>query len=175
MKKDEKSNGRSEVRIGESHWLVGRESWHLQGVDYLNIATFLLNLPMLVGEDAILHSEGCEPPNYPILVLMDSRRPEKITEFEDCSTGCVHHHMQTTHENMDALARLSSEYNFFLSADHFHIYKGMDMLLEAWDNGDAGWYVTKDITEDAIKEFCKTVGCQYERFMKNEDGDWVLV
>lgn len=186
---DKELSKQSEARIGESSWLIARESWLLLNINSRNIVKLLLNLPMLVGEDKILHIEGHGPHHHPILALMDSRKPENVTEFEDgeiSSVSCqvdpdtgnwqildrcpcyMHNHMPITQENMNALAKLSREYYFFGAAMHFHVYKGMDLILEAWDKADEGCYVTTDIAEDTIKEFCKAVGCQYGRVVKHE-------
>ncbi len=124
---------------------------------------FIRNLHRLLGEGAYLVVEGtiaedvkrflksCQPPTCPKIELDTIwPRPEVF-------------HLPVSSANLEALADLMSRHALPEVCDHLKAYKGNHEIM-AWY--DAGWndpcYVSEEVGEDRLAEFCRIVGCRYE-------------
>ena len=77
-------------------------------------------------------------------------------------------HMQITRDNLEGLAEIAERHATPEVAVHLHVYKGSKVLLEWYDAFfDDPFYVSKDISEEKLREFCNTLGTKYEEGAEN--------
>ncbi len=70
-------------------------------------------------------------------------------------------HMALTTECLEGLARLAEQHIAPEIADHLHVYRGTEVLLEWYDFPTDPFCVSKAISAEAISDFCSELGLQY--------------
>ncbi len=70
-------------------------------------------------------------------------------------------HTTLTAECVEGLAQLVEEHIAPEIADHLHVYRGTEVLLEWYDFPTDPFWLSKAIPEEAVKDFCVKLGIQY--------------
>jgi hypothetical protein len=73
-------------------------------------------------------------------------------------------HLPATPENLSGLADIAENCVGPEVAIHFHVYKDNKILLEWYDAFFDPMFISKEIPEGKIKEFCTKLSITYETF-----------
>jgi hypothetical protein len=128
------------------------------------IAPFLLELVNIIPEDAIIYLEGGTPPAKLKTFLAQRCVPEVAhVEMGTIWPRPLVHHLPATRENILELANIAKRCATPEVAMHFHVYKNNEVLLQ-WHDAfcDDPLYISKDVPEEKIKQFCDRLGLTYE-------------
>jgi hypothetical protein len=130
---------------------------------------FLNALPIIIPNGSILYLEG----GYPDRKLKDFFKKTQIANPVKINIGTIwpmsatdYYHIPLTNENFKELLELSENHAEPEIAIHLHVYKDGKILLEWYDAFDDPFYLSEDITEDKLKEFCDKLCLKYRRFTK---------
>lgn len=146
--------------------LGGDVYWEIFYCKKLNFSFFLRNLIDLLPFNSVLYLEGGLL-SQNILAYIKTRKPAKITQV---SLGTIWPrprclHMEATSINLEGLADLSEEIAFSeLAVHHLHVYNNKKVLLEWYDAFSSDvFYLSKEISESKVKNFCIKLGIQYRK------------
>lgn len=148
----------SGICLGEdAHWEVSPAG---------SFPDLLRALPKLIPQDAILYIEGGRPPKD-IKAYLDERCVPEVAHLQ---MGTIWprphvHHLPATSQNLDRLAELAAEHHIQEIACHIHVYRQNRVLLQWYDafSGDP-MYISEDIPEEALKQFCSELSLTYKRY-----------
>ena len=125
---------------------------------------FLQALNIIIPENSILYLEGGSP-DKEIDSYFNSHKAENTSKIE---LGIIWpkplcHHIPFTSKNIDELADIMQRHATPEGAIHFHVYKDNKILLQ-WHDAfyDDPMYLSKDITDGKIKQFCIKLSLKYE-------------
>jgi hypothetical protein len=137
--------------------------WEITPIE--NIESFLLALPLLVPDNSILYLEG--------VGLRDNLRSflEEINIVNDIKVemGTIWpkpkcYQILITEKSMKELSEIAKKYVPCEVASHVHVYKDNNILLQWFDAFiDEPIFLSKDIAEENVKEFCNKTGTIYKR------------
>jgi len=121
---------------------------------------FLDSLEIISPEGAILYLESSNNPND-IRKYLEARKAQMITKI---SRGTLFpmpeiFHMEITKENIKGLIELASHHKN--APEHVHIYKDNTILLQWYDVFDDPIFISKEISENKVRDFCKKLGVEY--------------
>lgn len=124
---------------------------------------FLRTLSDIFPYDSVLYIEGGKPPKD-IQSYLEARKSTHITKV---AMGTIwpypqYFHIPITSDNSNGLAQLAEKHHIFEIAAHIHIYNNDRMLLQWYDAFTDPLYISKDIPEEKIKQFCSALGLKYE-------------
>jgi hypothetical protein len=123
-------------------------------------ARFFRAISALAPPGSVLYLEGGSP-SPEILAYLDARVPAKTTKV---AVGTVWprpevFHMSITSRNLEGLAELAERHALPELAVHIHVYKDTDVILQWHDaDGREPILVSKQISEDRVREFCDQAG-----------------
>ncbi len=125
--------------------------------------SFLRALIELLPQGSIAYLEGGSPRNK-LKSFLDKR---SIPEVSHLAMGTIWprpqiFHLPATQENLLALADISEHYAEPEVAIHFHVYKDNRVLLQWYDAFSYPMYISKEIPENKVKEFCVKLSSEYE-------------
>jgi len=126
--------------------------------------SFLRALVALVPAGSVLYIEGGGTPPSDVKFYLEERPAQetfKIPGGTLLPTPKVFH-MPITKENLDGLADLEGKYPTPVGSIHVHVYKEHRVLLQSYDAFLAPFYISKEIPQDKVKEFCNKIGSEYE-------------
>ena len=75
-------------------------------------------------------------------------------------------HVPATSRNLAALAALSQRCAEPELADHFHVYRGSEVLIAWFDILSIPMYVSNRFSEDEVASFCDSLGVTYRKFIQ---------
>lgn len=137
--------------------------WEVTPIE--NIESLLLALPLLVPDNSILYLED--------VGLRDNLRSflEKINIVNNTKVamGTIWpkpkcYQILITEKSMKELSEIANKYVPCEVASHVHVYKDNNMLLQWFDAIiNEPIYMSKNIAEETVKEFCKKTGTIYKR------------
>jgi len=149
---------RKGISLGQvPHWKVGYVK---------DFPAFLRALVDLVPSGSILYIEGGGNPPKEIISYLEERAARKTSKV---AMGTIWprprcDHMQITKENLEGLANLAEMHAELKPAVHLHVYKDNKVLLQWYDAFfDDPFYVSKEIPEKRLIEFCDRLGTKYEK------------
>ncbi len=129
--------------------------------------SFLRALSDLVPSDSILYIEGGSPHDE-IKLYLESRKAMQIAKV---AMGTIWprpkiFHMLINLENLEGLAQLAERHAEIEIAVHLHIYKDNKVLLQWYDAFFDPFYISKEIPEDKVNNFCSQLGIKYKEVVK---------
>lgn len=138
--------------------------WEVSGSrDY---PSFFRALARLVPEDAILYLEG-DSLAKAIQQFLNARCVPEISHVAISTIWPKPqvHHLPVTEDNLCSLADLAENCAAPEVADHIHVYKDDEVLLEWYDAvcGDT-MYLSASILEPALRQFCGQLSLTYGKF-----------
>jgi len=134
-----------------------------------DLTIFLRALIHFVPSGSILYLEGGTPTKE-ILAFLENHTAEKTQKL---ALGTIWpipkiFHVPITQENLESLAKLTEKRATPEAAIHLHVYKGDKILLEWYDAFfDYPFYITKEIPEEKVKDFCDKLNTKYEDATEN--------
>jgi hypothetical protein len=144
------------------HGLVlANPRWELLGCE--DPSRFFSSLRHLAPEGAFLLVEGGAH-SPPLRALLEQHRvsveprPALGTLWPAAPYFCV----PTTEEVLERLARVTASCSYPEVCYHLHVFAGDRVLLSGYDAFSDPFYVSSDISEDAIKNFCADAACRYQ-------------
>ena len=148
-----------EERVGIS--LEQGPCWEVSRIE--DLPSFLRALIDLVPLESTLYLEG-NSISKDIQLYLEARKPQQITKVE---TGTIWphpkcFHMAITYESLDGLAQLADKHAEPEIADHLHIYKDNKIILQWYDAFSDPFYISKEILEDKVKNFCSRLNTTYK-------------
>ena len=129
---------------------------------------FVREMGMLFPEGSTIYLEGTAiTPD--VQEYLHSIRADKITKVE---MGTIWprpkiFHIPLVAEYLQKLAALTDTHAIPEVCDHFHVYKDNEVLLQGHDMLDKTVYLSNEIDENLVKDFCAKVNCKYR---KEKDG-----
>ncbi|HAX61013.1 MAG TPA: hypothetical protein DCX95_00410 [Elusimicrobia bacterium] len=130
---------------------------------------FLSALPIIIPNGSILYLEG----GYPDKKLKEFFNKTQIANPVKIAIGTIwpvsgidYYHIPLTDENIKELLELSKNHAEPEIAVHLLVYKGNKILIDWYDVFDDPFYLSEDIIEDKLKEFCNKLCLKYRRFTK---------
>ena len=132
---------------------------------------FLRALIDLVPDGAIIYLEGGSPRGELKLFLKE----KSIPEVSHVEMGTIWprpkvFHIPATSENLLHLSHIAVHFAEPEIAWHFHVYKDNQILLEWFDAFTHPLYISKEIQEEKISEFCRKLGIKYQTNCEAIDG-----
>jgi hypothetical protein len=147
--------------------LSERSCWEINGLK--DLPSFLRELSYLIPLDSVLYLEGGDTPKE-LRIYLKERIAKEICKVEMGTIWprpqCFH--MQITYENLEGLAKLAENYATPEVAIHFHVYKNRKMLLMWYDAFFDPLYISREISEDKIRNFCDRLRVEYKEFNENK-------
>lgn len=140
------------------------EDTYWEAFGKVELPSLLRALPKLVPENAILYLEGGTPPKD-IRAFLGSHCVPEVTHL---AMGTIWprplvFHLPATSDNLFELADLAEKCNALEIAVHLHVYKAGGVILEWYDAFfDDPMYLSMDIPEDIVKNFCSELSLQYK-------------
>ncbi|UCH36263.1 MAG: hypothetical protein JSV65_07890 [Armatimonadota bacterium] len=125
---------------------------------------FFRALPDLVPEGSVLYLEGCALAREIRLYAYTraARETSKVAMGTIWPRPKVLH-IPVTRENLAGLAQLAEHHAEPEVADHVHVYKGDEVLLEWYDAPDHPLSISTEIPEDKVMQFCARLGVTYTK------------
>ena len=141
---------------------LGRDAyWQITGK--VDLPSLLRAMTKLVPEGAILYLEdGTPPPDVKAFLETNS-----VPEVTHLAMGTIWprpriFHLPATQKNLTRLAELAEKCASPEVAIHLHVYQSNRVLLEWYDAFfDDPMYLSRDIPEDNVKEFCCELSLHY--------------
>jgi hypothetical protein len=129
-----------------------------------DLAAFLRALPLLLLPDSILYIEGASLPDE-VKAFLDTRR---VPEALHIAVGTLWprpkvFHLPATAENLATLTQLAETCAPFEIAFHLHAYCEGKVLLQWYDAFTDPLYLSADIAEEAVEDFCAALSVTYMR------------
>ncbi len=136
--------------------------WQVAGVT--DPERFFSALLRLVSPDALLFLEGgAHPPRLRSFLeaqnVTVAWRPALGTLWPATPYFCVRVHPEVVDELVALVRSLSSPE----VCDHLHVFMGDRILVSGYDAFSDPFYVSGDVSEQKLKEFCATASCSYKR------------
>ena len=134
-----------------------------------DLTIFLRALIDFVPLGSILYLEGGTPTGD-ILNFLENHKAENTAKL---ALGTIWprpktFHIPITPENLESLAELTEKRATPEAAIHLHVYKDDKVFLQLYDAFfDDPFYITKEIPEEKVKEFCDRLNTKYEDATKN--------
>lgn len=131
-----------------------------------DLSPFLRAIADLVPPQSVLYIEGCSPPKD-IQTYLDAHKAVNITKV---AMGTIWprpkcFHMPITTDNIEGFAELTENIATPEAAIHLHVYEGNKILLQWFDAFSDPLYITKEISEDKVKNFCSKLGISYKEYI----------
>ena len=150
--KDERQGIEFDLRV--PHWIASNPK---------EFPAFFRALVDLVPDGSIAYLEGGFPPEDLESFLKERSTPE----VSHVAMGTIWprpkiFHMPATPENLLRLAEFAEHCAEPEVAIHFHVYRDNTILLEWFDVFDNPMYISMEIPEKKIIEFCKKLGIEYK-------------
>jgi hypothetical protein len=128
-------------------------------------AAFVRHLPDLLPERTVLYLEGGSA-SEGIQTFLEPRgapQPSQVARGTVWPRPRIYH-LPMTGQNVAGLAALFETHAAPEICIHFHAYRGDELLLQ-WHDAfyDDPFLISLNISEDAVKRFCNTLGCTYGR------------
>lgn len=150
----------SAEEMGGIH-LEGPVRWEV--AETKDMSAFLRALPHLLGEDSVLYLEDVNGPDVSAFL---QRKPAKAT----CKValGTIwprpnYFHLDITEVSMQELAKLAEGRATPEVCIHLHAYKAGRVLLEWHDAFDQPMWISDEIPEEKVAEFCRGLNCTYQK------------
>lgn len=127
-----------------------------------NTTLFLRTLPSSFSSDCVLYLEG-----YPDDRLREYLEQRPATNTTEVAKGTVWprpqiFHMPTTPENIEGLALVVENLHPSDIADHLHVYRGNEVLLQCYDFfAGCPILLSRSLPEDKIRSFCEALQTTY--------------
>jgi len=124
--------------------------------------SFLRALVDLVPAGSVLYIEGGGTPPSDVKFYLEERSAQetfKIRRGTLLPTPKIFH-IPITKENLDGLADLEGKYPTPIGSIHVHVYKDRKILLQSYDAFLDPFYISKEIPQDKVKEFCNKIGSE---------------
>ena len=137
-----------------------KDYWEVSGIK--DFPSFLRSLRDLIPNDSVLYLEGGDTPKK-LRSYLEERATQNICKVE-MGTIWPHpdiFHIGATIDNLEDLAGLIQNYVSPQVAVHLHVYKEGKMLLQWYDAFSGPMFVSKEIPEDSIKDFCDILNVKY--------------
>lgn len=127
-----------------------------------DLDSFLRALADAVPPDSVLYLE-CSSLATEIRLYLESRKIQPTTTVAVGTLWPRPHrfHIPVTRENIEGLAQLAERHAEPEVADHLHVYRNNQVLLQWYDAPSEPLYVSTDISEDKLKAFCTRLGTDY--------------
>lgn len=127
--------------------------------------SFLRALKELFPLNTILYIESSGKPPNDIQSYIEARKPSQVTKV---AMGTIwprpqYFHLTITAENLEGLAQLAEKHYMMEIAVHLHVYYEGKMLLQWYDAFTAPFYISLNISEDKVKQFCNKLGLQFKK------------
>ena len=150
--KEERNGITLDLRV--PHWKVSSPK---------EFPTFLRALIDLIPKGSIVYLEGGSP-RKELKVFLDER---SIPEVCHVAMGTIWprphvFHLPATPENLSAFADISEHYAEPEVAIHFHVYKDDRILLQWYDAFYDPIFISNEVPELKVKEFCTKLSLKYE-------------
>ena len=131
-------------------------------------------LTYLVPPDSIAYFEDGSPGGA-LKTFFDERSVHEVSHVEmgTISLETPVLHVPASSENLLELAEIAEHYAEPEVAIHFHVYKDDEMLLEWYDAFANPIFVSKELPENKIKEFCNRLSVGYETYMEGFDQIYI--
>ena len=136
-----------------------------------NLSSFLCALADLAPADSILYLEGGTPTSQLISFLQERSVPEQ--EHVRMGTSWPRpkvFHLPATRANLLAFVNMTEHYASAEVAIHLHLYQAGRVLLQWYDAFEGPFYISKEIPEGKVREFCADLGINYETDKEGEQG-----
>ena len=136
--------------------------WEISGIK--DFPLFLKGLSDLVSLGSVLYLEGGDTPKK-LKKYLEERCATNTCKVE-MGTVWPHpqcFHMQITYDNLEGLAKLCESYALPEVAIHIHVYNDGKMLSMWYDAFYDPLYISNEISEDKIKDFCCKLGAKYKQ------------
>jgi len=127
-----------------------------------DFGAFLRALPDLVPEGCVLYLEG-RPASEVSSYVAQRAAPTVATLAVGTiwpRPECLH--MLMTRENCAGLAELAERHALPEIADHVHVYRNGEVLLQWYDAATNPIVISKQIPEQNVQEFCARLGIRIE-------------
>lgn len=146
--------------------LAGKPCWEISRVR--DAPSFLRAIAVLIPLDSVLYLEDGATPKK-LRKYLEERAAKNTCKVEmgTLSLRVDRFHMQATKENLEDLAKLAESYATPEVAIHLHIYQNGRMFLQWYDAFFDPLYISKEIPEAYIKEFCNKLGVDYKETTVN--------
>ena len=136
-----------------------------------NLPAFLKALADLAPSDSILYIEGGTPPKQLLLFLEQHSVPEQAhVAMGTIWPRPITYHIPATRENLLTFADLAERCATAEAAIHLHLYRAGRVLLQWYDAFFDPFYISKEIPEDKVRQFCSELGLTYEKDKEGEQG-----
>jgi hypothetical protein len=127
--------------------------------------SFLRALIDLIPESSIAYIEGGTPPRE----LRAFLKERSVSEISHIEMGTIWprpevFHLPATPCNLSDLADIAQKCAGPEVAIHFHVYNNNKVLLQWFDAFFDPMFISKEIPEDKVKEFCTELSITYEMF-----------
>ena len=152
-----------ELDLSVPHWRIAVPK---------DFSAFFRALVHLVPEGAIAYLEDGSPPRE----LESFLNEKSVSEVSHVAMGTIWprprmFHVPATSENLLGLADLAEHCAEPEVAIHFHVYKEDRVLLQWFDAFIDPMYVSAEIPEEKVREFCVRLGIEYQRDTEGVEED----
>jgi len=128
-----------------------------------DLPAFLRALVHLLPQDAILYLEGGSPPGRLRQFLDENSIPEQAhVAMGTIWSRPLIFHVSATAANLSQLADIAEHCAEPEVAMHLHVYRDGKVLLQWYDAFSDPFYISKQIPEEKVHEFCDRLSIQYE-------------
>lgn len=139
-----------------------RSCWEVTEIKGIQAGNFFTALLGLLPADSIF----CIETTSKVEEVQSFLQANKIPHTTKVQLGTIWpkpdvFHLSFNEQNMQQMAQLAESFAMPEICDHIHIYKDEEVLLEWFDAFWQPLYISKQIPESEVKDFCEKLGCEY--------------
>ena len=149
-------------KVPDADWIfLNHRKPHWQIESPKDFASFLRALSVLIPEGCVAYLEDGAPSKELDAYLETHTLPSRPKIPGGTFWPNAWYHLPATTDNFSELADIAERHANPEVAIHFHVYRDRSLLLQWYDAFFDPIYVSKEICEKNVKEFCEQLGVQY--------------
>lgn len=138
--------------------IVEPPCWEVSPTDFYD---FLHQLPKLALNNSTLCLEGVSAPEIESYLQRRPTSYKNETNQGFLKMGSKIFFMPITEDNLQGFVLLTEKYAEPEICDHLRVYRGDKIILSWHDLPSDPFYVSNEIDETVLVNFCANLGCEY--------------